>query len=265
MATKKYTPEFNKEIRSIVKNFNKKVDRLSQKYPKSKRIPEKVTVRGLKSTYSKKSDMERRLKQLQSFNEEKLNKLVSVSSDNAKVSQFEYESFRLQRRVAKEKIQHLLKLNQQRDKKEGRIIPSHRTRSLKANLRTIEQTDKSRFSFKSFMSSKRMTDRYAERKAKTDQQFFENFFDMLWANQAYNELDPDLVQQAHDLLEQLSPEQLLEMYNSEPDISRLVEDYNLFTDTQGYSLTDTEVIRARVRFESLMDELPDLVKKYKKM
>ena len=88
---------------------------------------------------------------------------------------------------------------------------------------------------------------------------------MLWSNQIYAEIDEDLVQQAHDMFEQLTPEQLLELYNREPDVQRLVEDYNLYTDTQGYAITDDEAIRARVRFESLMDELPALIEKYSKL
>jgi hypothetical protein len=88
---------------------------------------------------------------------------------------------------------------------------------------------------------------------------------MLWSNQIYAEIDEDLVQQAHDMFEQLTPEQLLELYNREPDVQRLVEDYNLYTDTQGFVITDDEAIRARVRFEALMDELPALIEKYSKL
>ena len=55
------------------------------------------------------------------------------------------------------------------------------------------------------------------------------------------------------------------MYNSESDISRLVEDYHLYTDSEGYVISDEEVIRARIRLENLHDILPALIEKYKKL
>lgn len=206
-----------------------------------------------------------KLKQLESFNEEKMNKSVMVSTDNVRTNAFEFESFKLNQKVAKNKIKHLLQLNQAKDKQEGRFLPSHRTRSLKAQLRTLEKGSGNVFSYTSYLASRNIALRYTDRREESDKQFYENFFDMLWSNQIYADLDPDMVQQAHDMFEQLSPEQLLEMYNREPDISRLVEDYHLYTDTQGYSVTDEESFRAKVRFENIMEELPELIKKYSKM
>lgn len=262
---KDFTPQFNKNIRRIIKNYNRKVARLESKYPSSRNVPPHITTSALKSEYTNRRDLERKLKQLESFSQEKMKQTISVSSENVNTSRYMYESYLLNKKVAKEKINHLLELNRKKDKQEGRIFPSHRTRSLQANLRTLELTDKKKFSFQNYLASRRMADRYSDRRAETEKQFYENFFDMLWSNQQYSEIDPDLVQQAQDMMEQLTPEQLLEMYNSEPDVQRLVEDYNIYTDTQGYSLTDEEAVRSRIRFENLMDELPLLIEKYKKL
>ena len=260
----KYTPEFNRKIRSIVDAYNKRVSRLESKYPNSRRIPPHISVAGLKSNYENRGELISKLKQLESFNEDKFRRVVSVSTDNVRTNEYEYESFKLNKKVAQNKIQHLLDLNIKRDKKEGRFLPSHRTRSLRAQLKTLEKTNGKKFSYQSFLAARNIASRYSDRREESDKQFYENFFDMLWANQQYSELDADLVQQAHDMFEQLTPEQLLELYNSEPDVSRLVEDYHLYTDTQGYAITDEEAVRARVRFEMLMEELPDLIEKYKK-
>ena len=260
-----YTPEFNKEIRRILSNYNKKISRIQAKNPKARNIPPKITSAGLKSAYQNRGDLIRKLKQLESFSQEKMKKTVSVSSANYKVNQYKYDSYLLNKKVAKQKISHLLELNQKKDKKEGRFLPSHRTRSLKANLKTLNSTDKNKYSLSSLLSSMKIASRYSEGREESDRQFYENFFDMLWANQVYADIDEDLVQQAHDMFEKLTPEQLLELYNSEPDVQRLVEDYNLYIDTQGYSMTDEEAVRARVRFEMIMDELPELIAKYSKL
>lgn len=260
----KYTPEFNRKIRQILKNYNRKVARLESKSPASKRIPPHITARSLKSTYTSRTDLERKLKLLESFSQEKMQKTTMISSDNVRTNQYEYESFKLNQKVAKQRIQRLLNINRKKDKAEGRLLPSQRTRSLHAQLKTIEKASKPNFSYQSYLASRNIADRYSDRREESDKRFYENFFDMLWADQIYAEIDPDLIQDIHDQIEQLTPEQLLEMYNNEPDISRLVEDYHKYTDTQGYAITDEEVIRARIRAENLHDILPALVEKYKK-
>lgn len=260
-----YTPKFNRYIRKVLDNYNKKVARLESKYPTSRSTPPHITARGLKNNYENKGELIAKLKQLESFSQKAMQQKISVSKDNVQTSAYNYKSYLLNKKVAENKIQHLLELNRARDKQEGRIFGSHRTRSLEANLRTLQLTNKPKFSYQNFLASQNVASRYTDRREETDKQFYENFFDMLWSNQIYAEIDEDLVQQAHDMFEQLTPEQLLELYNREPDVQRLVEDYNLYTDTQGYAITDDEAIRARIRFESLMDELPALIEKYSKL
>lgn len=261
----KYTPQFNNKIRRILKNYNAKVTRMESKYPTSRNIPPHISVQGLKNNYQNRGDLIKKLNQLESFSQDKMSQTVSVSSANVSTNRYAHESYLLNKKVAEQKIQHLIDLNRAKDKQEGRFLPSHRTRSLMSNLKTLKLTNKKKYSYQSYLASRNVASRYTDRREETDRQFFENFFDMLWANQQYSDIDPDLVQQAQDMMEQLTPEQLLEMYNREPDVSRLVEDYNLYTDTQGFSVTDEEAIRSRIRFENLMEELPALIAKYIKI
>lgn len=261
----KYTPSFNKQISSTVGAYNKRVKRLMAKYPTSRRVPPLVSVKGLKTAYSNRKDLIAKLNQLESFNEKSLNQVVSVSRDNVRTNKYEFKSFLLNQRVARERIQHLIQMNQQRDRQEGRFLPSHRTRSLKAQLKTLERGVADNATYQQYLASRNVASRYTDRREQSDKQFYDNFFDMLWANQQYADLDPEIVQKAQDMLSELSPEQLLELYNREPDISRLVEDYNLYNDTQGATVSELDSIRARVRFENLMDELPALIDKYKRI
>lgn len=262
---KDFTPEFNKRIRQVAKSFNAKVDRQQAKTPSAK-LPSKVTIKGLKDAYPSQRALETKLKLLESYNTDKMNQVLEVGRDKVNISRYEYESFLLNRKVAKKKIQKLLEKNVAKDKSEGRFIPSGRTRRLRAELHTLEASEGSSIrGIKKYLGASRVASRYSDKREQTDRQFYENFFDMLWADQLYAELDPDLVQEVHDMIEQLTPEQLLEMYNSEPDISRLVEDYHLYTDSEGFLITDEEVIRARIRLENLHDILPALIEKYKKM
>lgn len=262
---KKFTKEFNADIRRILDNYNKKVSRLEAKYPTSRRIPPHISAKSLKIDYPRKNDLQKKLKQLESFNEEKMHETVFIKEGNFDTNKYQHESFMLNKKVALNKLQHLFDANRKKDQEEGRFFMSSRTKALKGQIKTLQQVESEKFNYQKYLAARNIASRYSDGREKSDQQFYENFFDMLWANQIYAELDPDMVQNFHDMVEQLTPEQLLEMYNREPDVSRLVEDYNLYVDSQGYSITDEEVFRARVRFEALYEEMPELIKKYSKM
>ena len=88
----KYTPSFNKKINSVVGAYNKRVRRLQEKFPTSRRVPSQVSVKGLKTAYTKRKDLISKLNQLESFNADSLNQVVSVSRDNVRTNKYEFKS-----------------------------------------------------------------------------------------------------------------------------------------------------------------------------
>ena len=258
----KYTKAYNAKIKSIVGAYNKRVKRLQKKYG-SRRVAKPISIKGLKEAYTSKTDLDRKLKLMAGYKAGTMNAKIRATKEDVRTNKYEWESFQLSSKVADKKIEKLLKSSREMDKKEGRFLPSHRTISLKTQLKNLHRGMNG--SYNSYIKARTIASRYAEHRSETDNIFYENFFDMLWANQEYADIDPDQVQKAHDMFEELSPEQLLELYNNEPDVSRMVEDYHLYKATSGEAMTDTEAVRARIRFENLMDELPLLIKKYKKM
>lgn len=258
----KYTPEYNKKIRQEVNAFNKRVGRLQKKYG-TRRVAQPVSVKGLKSAYTTRADMDRKLKLLHNYNEQTMNDKIMITKENVRTNKYEWQTFKLNHKVADRNLSKLVKKSEQNDKREGRFFPSQRTRSLRAQKTNLG--DGKIKSYRKYITARKIASRYSDKLEKTNQTFYENFFDMLWSNQEFAGIDADAVQDAHDMFESLSPEQLLELYNNEPDVMRLVEDYHLYHDTGGEAVTDTEAVRARVRFENLMEELPQLIAKYKKM
>lgn len=263
----KYTPELNKEIRRIVYNYNRRVQRAMARYPKSKNLPPLIRTADIKNLYENKGQLRQRLNLLQSFNATKLNETSKITADGSRFNTYRYKTGILNSKVALNKINQKLETARRLDREAGRVIPSQRTRALLAEKRTITRaiSDNGKITNpKKFLGALRVTERYTDRRSETNQQFYENFFDMLWGDQVYADLDEDLVQSIHDRLEQLSPEQLLEAYNNEPLLSSIVEDYNKYVDTQGYAINDEEEIRSRVRLEMLDEALPEIIEKYSK-
>ena len=264
---KNYTPEFNKQIRRIVYNYNRRVERLMDKYPYNSpyntKIPPLIRTPDLKNTFETKGLLVRKLKQLESFNEDKMFKTVTLSP-RVKIPKYEYESYLIDKDLANRKIAQMLAQSRKRDKMDKRLLPSQRTRRLVAEQKTLNKNRINNM-INDFFSSKKVADRYGSKREKTNQQFFENFFDMLWSNVAYTNADEDLVQNIHDMIEwNLSPEQVLQMYNNEPLVNGIVEDYHKYTDMTGLVASDEEIERYNDRLQMLYDALPELIEKYKK-
>lgn len=257
----RYTPELNSKIRRVVKNYNAKVDRANA--AELKRVPDRLTTKQLKSSYKTRAELERRLDQLSKFNMEKTKDIVKVGADNMRLSRWEWESLNKNRYSTIRKVEAELARQRKVDRMRRRILPSEHTRQLKTTLKALK-VQPANASFKQLRKLKAIVDRYGERRVETDQQFYENFFDMLWSSVPYVDADEETIQFIHDTLEQLTPQQLLDMYHNEQDIKDIVEDYNKYIDTQGYAIDDNEAESKNQALEDLADILPALVEKYKK-
>lgn len=257
----RYTPEFNKRIRDTLKNFNAKVSRAEAAGVQN--LPEKIHTARIKATYNNRADLERRLRQLERFNLEKSKSINKVGVDNIKMSYWDYETMKSNRLATMRKVQAQLEKQQGIDRSRRRIFPSERTRQLKQTIKTLKVNPVSATA-NQLTRLKNIIARYGEKRIDTDNQFFENFFDMLWASVPYVDADEDTIQYIHDMIEQLTPDQLLEMYHNEPLVKAVVEDYNRYMDTQGYAITDQEAWRKNLALEELKAQLPKLIEKYKK-
>ena len=256
----RFTPEYNSKIRRVIKNYNAKVDRANA--ANLKRVPDRITTAQLKSAYRTRSELERRLDQLAKFNMQKTKDIVKVGAENMRLSKWEWESLNRNRYATMRKVEAELARQKKIDRARKRILPSEHTRQLKNTISSLK-VKPVKASFKQLKRIKAIVDRYGERRVETDQQFYENFFDMLWSSVPYVDADEETIQYIHDMLEQLTPQQLLDMYHNEQDIKDIVEDYNKYIDTQGYAITDREVASKNEALENLADILPKLVEKYK--
>lgn len=257
----RFDKAFNEKIRRSVKNFNAKVSRAEEKG--LKHIPEKISTSNIKDAYQTRSDLERRLKQLDNFNIQKTQTIYRVGEDFMRMNQWEYENLIRNKSTTIRKVNAELERQKKLDRMNKRILPSERTRYLKRTIKALKviPTEATAGQIRRMASIIR---RYGEGRAESDAQFYENFFDMLWASVPYVDADEEMVQEIHDMLEQLSPSQLLDLYHNEQLIKNIVEDYNKYIDTQGYALTDEEVDRKNETLQNLYDALPKLIEKYSK-
>lgn len=258
----RFDKAYNEKIRRSVKNFNAKVSRAEEKG--LKRVPSKVETAVIKDAYQTRAELDRRLKQLDNFNIQKTKTIYRVGDDLMRMTQWDYENLIQNKSATMRKVQAELTRQKKIDRKNKRILPSERTRYLRRTIGALKRDPlaSSAAQLKRMLS---IINRYGEGRAESDAQFYENFFDMLWSSVPYVDADEDTVQEIHDMLEQLSPSQLLELYQNEQLVRNIVEDYNKYIDTQGYAITDEEAERKNETLENLHDALPRLIEKYSKI
>ena len=238
----------------IVENYNKRVRRGTIKAPT-------LRLRDLRKVYTDPKDLNRKLKILKSFSAKNLSKKVSVTKENVFIPKHKLESYELSKKYAEEIILDKIAKSEAIDKKQGRIFAGQRTRRLRSDLKTLSLSK----TYNQLMASMRTAQRYTDTRPESDQQFYLNFFEMMWSNQDKTGADYDVMVEIETELGKLTPEQLLEAYNNEPSLSRMVEDYHKYEETNGDALTDQEKIRSRIRLEMLKDELPAIIEKYSKL
>lgn len=259
----KFSKNENKRNYNIVRNFNARIDRLS-KTVNPKNLPDKVKISTLKSQYTNKNDFNSHLRLIDSFNKKSLNDFVRLA-DTAKVNKFKYEMGQLNAKRALNNIKSAIKESYLIDEQQGRGYESTRTRELLGQYHDIKGGMGKDVDYSRFLQGMKTSQRWVNQRYKTNQTFYENYLTMLWeaSAQGYLNLDPKLMGDIEDMIMELTPEQLLELYEREEVMHGVVEDYHKYLDTDGLDVTENDKQRTQTKLENLRDALPALIEKYK--
>lgn len=231
----RFTPEFNKEIRRVVHNFNQKRNRaIKRGYT---HLPEPLTVSELKSRYESKSLLQRDLKLISKFNTDKDEALKTVeTSGGAKAIKWEYDYLKKNLQYAKRfydreirdasvldtplavaKAEYLNNLKAKREYLEMELAELNQSQfnTYKATINeSLEANQRSKSGYRSWMNEVELIMRNLGYDNKTINRFFEGF-------------------------DRLNPRQFLTMYRQNAIVSRIYELYIPTRDGE-FKLSTTE-------------------------
>ena len=74
----RYNKELENEMKRVLANYNAKRNRLIRKG--NKYVPEKVTIKNLKKDYTKRSELKRRIKELQIYSKRGMEGVITLKS-----------------------------------------------------------------------------------------------------------------------------------------------------------------------------------------
>ena len=246
----------------IITNYNKRINYYKKR---GYDVPETTSLSAMKKYYAgNEKAMINRLGQLKDYNIKSAKETISVGKYGANLNKYRYDKFQTNKDFALQKLKIEIESSKARDKSEGFNLPSERTRGLIARKETIEYGLKPTATKKQIQAAMKYTNYYTEQRIKMDEQFYQNFMEMFTTQASLAKVPPQVMKDIESQFRQLEPNDLLEMFENEPDVKQVVNNYNLAKDIGDEFMTKAEQSTEYNKFIALRDYLPSIISKYKK-
>ena len=200
----RYDKVFNREIQRIVKNYNARIKALNGL--EKSLAPDLVTVTELKQDYNKRSDLKRRLKELELFKKSTL-QTTSIGEEEVTL----YNLMLEKRRITATKTNLTREINQLSKSDSQEILQGSYLKNLKYRRKALNINLK--------QASKRQLSRIYkivemdENQALRNQRAYNNVFQMIYKTAYQQGLTPDEVEQLISMLKGLSPSEIADLMN----------------------------------------------------
>lgn len=253
----RFTPEYNREIRRVVANFNRKRNRaISRGF---RYLPEPVTTRELKQRYSKRVDLNRELSRMEAFSSGRDDPLKIIeTSGGAKAIKWEYDNLKRNIKYAKaffdREIEEGLSLDTPLRVTQAEYVNNLRA---KRDYLDLELAELSQSQFRTFRKTINEYI-YANERNYNNYRGWMNEVEIIMRNLGY---DNKTINKFFEGFDTLTPRQFLKMYQQSALVSRIYELY-IPTNDKSFKLSTTEE-DAKELISSFMVQKEELIRKAK--
>lgn len=261
----RYDKNITKEINRTITNFNQKIRRL-EKLDKDLLLPSKISKKELISEVTTRNELNKKLKELQRYSKRGIEE-TKVLESGTKISIYEYENLKREIRTQKSQLtREINKLSATRPTVFGKVqvatlreMGSMRIKNLEARRKSLENKletlDREGLTtLKRRLEQNRLKTRY--RKVV----FMDNYSNEMLFNLAYHTgYDKDKIKYISDKLKELTPQQFLNLYNTEEGL-RSIMDYYPIDVTMNPEIITKDI---HTRFDALYESIDDIVNSYK--
>ena len=264
----RYDTKTENEIRRVVSNFNQKIARLERLQDKLQ-LPDKVTIKGIKSEVTNRAQLKRRLESLKRFSKRGAEKTI-VTPGGVSISKYELEETEKSLRRLKASLTRQIN-------KYGNIKPtvfgvkqsatysqmgSQQLANLKARRSALNKNLRE-LTKDAFKEAKRMIEANLRRERYRKELFMYNYEDKMLFNLGYYVgYDKDKIAYIKSKLMLLDENEFLNLFNTEKAIQAIAEYYP--ESTRGYANPDN--IRSEVTelYDELYNNIDRIVADYMK-
>lgn len=266
----RYDKKINQEINRTIKNFNQKIARL-EKQQKDLILPEKITKKALKESVYTRTELKRKLRELQRYSERGIESTLKTTT-GIEISKYELvnlqkESARIKRNLTRE----IKRMEIERPKVSGIIqartfaeMGDTHYLNLVARRKALEKTIL-KLSKDDYERYKKLLFKTAQNKEYMDTVFKSNYIQMLNDLGYFYNYDKDKLKLIEDKLMQLNTKNFLKLFESDKSIKAILDYYPVITKNQKNKTNiNPEDIKEDVTnlYDSLINNLDDILKDY---
>lgn len=254
----RYDKRLNSEINRVVRNFNQKIDRLNKSNKSNIQIPNKVSVKQIKSMYSNRQDLYKALNSLKRFS-----RRGYEFTDKTGLSKWQKQNYAINLRVAKSKLtREIKKYNQNVGTVFGKIqkgMEDERLQTLRGRRKALENYNVSSLSLEKFQEYSDRIRRITEQ--NKNENFKENYLDVLDLMSDLYDLDDEKVDLLKDELSDLDNDEFEDMFYNEQAFKTLLEYYGIIRDVKGF---DVDELNVNDILDGLVENIDVIKNEYKR-
>ena len=263
----RYDTKLKREIARTVRNFNAKVRRLERM--KRELIPSRVSVAALKEEFTNRSELQRRLRELQSFSKRGAEQII-ITKGGVRTTRYEFKLTKERVRIAKIRLTRDIQILGQATptvygKKQPRKfveMGSEELSNLQAKRKSLDK-DIDRLSKSQYESIARRAYEEAYNRWNTERgaKFFESYMDILDKAGYMAGVPKEQIEHIKNALRQLTLTQFGAMMNLERAFKSIIDYYLILKVQSGVLSTDDEA-QLRDIFEELNSNIDEMVEQY---
>ena len=262
----RYDKKLDQEINRTIKNFNQKIVRLEKQ--EKELLPSKITKKELKESVYTRSELQRKLKELQRFSKRGAEDIITtrggIRLTKYELNEIKRENARVKRNITRE----INRLKVNKPKILGKTQTSTFSEmgdtdylNLVARRKALEK-DINKLSRDEFERLRKLIEKTGKSQQYMNSIFKENYFEMLTDLAYYFDYDKDKLNKLRDKLMKLKPNDFLKLFKEDKSIRAILDYYPIVTNS--FNAINPDDIKDDVvtLYDNLIDNIDMIMQDY---
>lgn len=231
----RYDKKLNQEINRTIKNFNQKIARLEKE--ERELLPSKITKKDLKESVYTRSELQRKLKELQRFSSRGAEDIIETSG-GARLTRYSYQNLKRENTRIKQNItREINRLRVEKPKIFGKTQTSTfsemgdtdylnlvaRRKALEKDINKLSRDELERFT--------KLIEKTGRNQQYMNSIFKQNYFDMLTDLAYYFDYDNDKLNMLKQKLMSLKSNDFLKLFKEDKSVRAILDYYPIVTNS----------------------------------
>ena len=262
----RYDKKLNQEINRTIKNFNQKIARLEKQ--DRELLPSKITKKDLKDNVYTRTELYRKLKELQRFGRRGAEDIIATSG-GVRLTRYDYQNIKRENaRIKRNITREINRLRVNKPKIFGKTQTStfsemgdHDYLNLVARRKALEK-DINKLSRDEFERFTKLIEKTGKNQQYMNSIFKQNYFDMLTDLGYYFDYDNDKLNILKQKLMNLKPNDFLKLFKEDKSIRAILDYYPIATNS--FNAINPDDIKEDVinLYDNLIDNIDMILQDY---